>query len=163
MQDETQDTAITGGGKAVRAEGISWRRLPPATLLAALAAAAANATIYFAASALGLIPLDLPVPTPGGEQPLTVVPVVVGSAVGAIGAALVFALIGLFARRPVGLFRIVSVVVLVLSLAEPLIIPGAPVSMVLSLQAMHAAAWAVIVGLLTVLARRGDSDEARTT
>jgi hypothetical protein len=158
MHDETRGTAAAGGGKAARA-AISSGRLPAVALLAALAAAVVNAGIYFAALGLGLIPEDLPVPTPGGEQPLTVVPVVVGSATGAIGAAVVFAVIGLFSRRPVGLFRIVSVAALVLSFASPLTIPGAPLSMVLSLEAMHVAAWAVIVGLLTVLARRGDSTE----
>ena len=81
-------------------------------------------------------------------------PVVVSSVVGAIGAAIVFAIIGLFARRPVRLFRIVTTVLLVLSLATPLIIPGAPVAMILSLEVMHVVAWAVIVGLLTTMARQ---------
>jgi hypothetical protein len=43
---------------------------------------------------------------------------------------------------------------LVLSLATPLIIPGAPVAMILSLEVMHVVAWAVIVGLLTTMARQ---------
>jgi hypothetical protein len=51
-------------------------------------------------------------------------------------------------------------VALVLSLATPLTIPGAPLSMVLSLEVMHVAAWAVIVGLLTVLARRAEPSDA---
>jgi hypothetical protein len=79
-------------------------------------------------------------------------PVVVSSVVGAIGAAIVFAIIGLFARRPVRLFRIVATVVLVLSFATPPTIPGAPVAMILSLEVMHVMAWAVIVGLLTTMA-----------
>lgn len=51
-------------------------------------------------------------------------------------------------------FRIVAVVLLVLSFATPLTIPSAPLSMILSMEVMHVAAWAVIVGLLTKLARR---------
>lgn len=51
-------------------------------------------------------------------------------------------------------FRIVAVVVLVLSFATPLTIPSAPLSMILSMKVMHVAAWVAIVGLLTKLARR---------
>lgn len=154
MQNEAQDTATTGSGKIVRGEAISWMRLPVVALLAALGAAVVNAIVYFAASGLGFVSQSLPVPMPGGEQPLTVAPVVISSVVGAIGGAIVFALIGGFAKRPVRLFRIVATVALALSLAMPLTIPGAPLSMIVSLEVMHVAAWAVIVGLLTTLARR---------
>ncbi len=131
---------------------IAYGKLPWVALLAALAAAVANALVHFAASGLRFIPQSILVPTPSGEHPLTVAPVAVSSLVGAIGAAIVFAIIGLFARRPVRLFRIVATVVLVLSFATPLTIPGAPAAMILSLEVMHVVAWAVIVGLLTTMA-----------
>ena len=134
-------------------EGIAWRWLLIAAPLVALVAAAVNTIVYFAATGLGFIDRNLPVTTPGGEHPLTVTSVVVSSAVGAIGAAIVFFLIGLFVRYPVRTFRIVATVVLVLSLAMPLTISGAPAAMILSLMAMHVEAWAVSVGLLTTLAR----------
>ncbi len=133
---------------------IAYGKLPWVALLAALAAAVANALVYFAASGLGFIPQSILVPTPSGEHPLTVAPVAVSSLVGAIAAAIVFAIIGLFARRPVRLFRIVATVVLVLSFATPLTIPGAPAAMILSLEVMHVVAWAVIVGLLTTLTHK---------
>ena len=129
-------------------------------LLAALTAAVANALVYFAASGLGFIPQSILVPTPSGEHPLTVAPVAVSSLVGAIGAAIVFAIIDLFARRPVRLFRIVAAVVLVLSFAMPLTIPGAPVAMILSLEVMHVVAWAVIVGFLTTMAGQAKAANA---
>jgi hypothetical protein len=135
-------------------ERIAYRKLPWVALLAALAAAVINALVYFAASGLGFIPHSVLMPTPSGEHPLTATPVVVSSVVGAIGAAIVFAIIGLFARRPVRLFRIIAIVVLVLSFAMPLTIPGEPIAMILSLEVMHVAAWAVIVGLLTTMARQ---------
>ena len=160
MQNETHDTVHTGGEEAVRGEEISWKRLPPVALLAAFGAAVVNAIVYSAASGLGFIPQDVLVPAPGGEQPLTVAPVVIGSVVGTIGGAGVFALIGTFARRPVRMFRIVATVVLVLSLATPLTIPGAPLWMVLSLEAMHMATWAVTVGVLTTLALRTEPADA---
>ena len=155
MQNEkTRNTEATGGEKDVREEGIIWKLLPGVALLAALAAAVANALVYFAASGLGLIPRSVLIPLASGPAPLTVGPVVITSVIGAIGAAGVFALIGLFARRPIRLFRIVAAVVLVLSFAAPATIAGAPLSMILSMEVMHVVAWAVIVGLLTMLARR---------
>ena len=54
---------------------IAYGKLPWVALLAALAAAVANALVYFAASGLGLIPQSILVPTPSGEHPLTVAPV----------------------------------------------------------------------------------------
>lgn len=135
-------------------EGVSYRRLAWVAPIAALVAAAANALVYFAASALGFVTQEVLIPTPGGESPLTVAPVVVSSAAGALGAAAVLAVIGLFSRRPVRLFQITAFMVLMLSFAMPLTIPGAPVAMVLSLELMHVVAWALIVVLLTTLACR---------
>ena len=146
--------------KPASKDRVAYGKLPWVALLAALAAAVANALVYFAASGLGFIPQSILVPTPSGEYPLTVAPVAVSSLVGAIGAAIIFAIIGLFARRPVRLFRIVAIVALVLSFAMPLTIPGAPVAMILSLEVMHVAAWAVIVGFLTTMARQAKAGSA---
>jgi hypothetical protein len=162
MQNETRDKVHTGGEEVVRGERISWKRMPPVALLAALGAAVVNAIVYSGASGLGLIPQDVLVPGPGGEQPLTVALVVLGSVVGAVGGSGVFALIGTFAERPVRTFRIVAIVALAFSFASPLTIPDAPLPMVLSLEAMHVAAWAVTVGLLTTLARRTEPTHARS-
>lgn len=139
---------------------VAWRRLPIVAPLAATVAAMSNALVYYAASGLGFIPQDVLVASPGGEAPLTAGPVVISSAAGAVGAAIVFALAGLFSRRPVRTFRIAAAVALVISFVTPFTISGAPVAMVLSLETMHVVAWAVIVGLLTTLARR-EKGEAR--
>lgn len=149
-----QNTEIIGEESTVRSKGVSWRRLPGVALLAAVAAAVANALVFFAASGLGFIPENVLIPTSSGESSLTVGMVVGVSAFGAVGATVAFAVIGAFAQRPVRLFRRVAMVMLVLSFVTPLTIPGAPVAMVLSLEAMHVVAWAVISGLLTTLARR---------
>lgn len=147
-----QNTETAGSGKFAGSEKIAWIRLRGVALLAAAVATVANALIYFVASGLGTIPQGVLIPTASGETPLTVGMVAISSIIGAVGAAIVFAVIGLFSRRPVRLFRIVAVVVLVLSFAAPPTIPGAPVAMILSMEAMHVVAWAVIVGLLTTLA-----------
>jgi hypothetical protein len=89
-----------------------------------------------------------------GMSHLTVGLVATTTVIGAVGAAIVFAVIGLFARRPVRVFRIIAAVVLVLSFAMPATVPGLPVAMRLSLAVMHIVAWAVSVWLLTKLARQ---------
>lgn len=147
---ETAQNAATVSGEG----RVAWGWLVPAGLLAAVTAAVANALVYFAASGLGFISQGFLIRMTSGEMPLTVGLVAISSVVGAVGAGVVFAVIGLFARRPVRLFRTVAAVALVLSFAMPLTIPSAPAATVLSLEAMHVVAWAVIVGLLTRLARK---------
>lgn len=146
---EARNAGITAGG-------IAWRRLPLAALVAAATASIANILVYYAASGLGFISRDVLVPAAGGDSPITAGMVVASSVVGAVAAAVVFAGIGLFSRRPVRVFRIVSVAALVASLAMPLTL-AAPMPMTLALEAMHIVAWAVIVGLLTTLARKGET------
>jgi hypothetical protein len=160
MRNEMQDTGTTGSQRAVRDERISWRRLLPVALLSALLAAVANTLVYLAASGLGFIPQSVLLPSPSGEAPLTASLVATTSVMGTVGATIVFAIIGLFARRPVRLFRIVAAVALVLSLVMPATVPGMPVAMRLSLALMHVVAWVVIVGLLTTLAGRAKPTSA---
>lgn len=136
----------------VSAEGrVAWGRLAPVGLLAALVAAVANAAVYVVAAAAGAMPQEIVV---NGQGPITVSVVAALSAQGAVAATIVYALVGRFARRPVRLFRVVAVVVLVLSLVPPFTITGAPITMILALELMHVVAAVVIVGLLTTLASR---------
>ena len=151
MENAQNAATVLRGGR------VAWGRLVPVGLLAAVAAAVANALVYFVALGLGFIPQGFLIRMTSGEMPLTVGLVAITSVVGAVGAGVVFAVIGQFARRPVGLFRIVAAVALVLSFAMPLTIPDAPVTVVLSLEVMHVEAWAVIVGILT----RWASERAR--
>ena len=132
---------------------IAWSRLLWVALITALAAAAANGLVYLVATAVGAIPSDFVISGPG--TPLTLGMVVGTTVVPAILAAVVFALLGRFTKRPVRNFVVVSAVLLVLSFVTPLTIPGAPLSMVLALELMHIVAAVAIVGGLTALARRG--------
>jgi hypothetical protein len=132
---------------------LAWSRLLWVAPLSALAAALANGLVYLVGSAVGAIPSDFVISGPG--TPLTMGMVVGTTVVPAFLAAVVFALLGRFTRRPVRNFVVVSAVLLVLSFVTPLTIPGAPVSMVLALELMHIVAAVVIVGGLTALARRG--------
>ena len=134
----------------VYSEQVAVKRLLWAAPLVAVSAAAANAAVYFVASVLGMMSRDFVVQ---GSGPLTLAPVVFSSLVGAVGAAVIFAIVALLARRPLRTFRIVAAVGLVLSFAAPLTIPEAPLSMILVLELMHVVAAVIIVGILTTLAR----------
>jgi hypothetical protein len=130
-------------------ERIVLGRLLWASPLAGLAAAAANVVIYLIVSAAGAIPETVLVP--GVNQPITVPPVILNSFVPAILAGVLLALLNRFTRRPIRLFRIIAVVVLLLSFLNPFTIPGAPMAMILALNFMHVVAAAIIVGVLTTV------------
>ena len=130
-------------------ERIALGRLWWASLLAGIGAVVANVVIYFIAAAAGAIPQSVLIP--GMNQPVTVVPVIFNSFVPAILAAVLLALLNRFTRRPVRIFRIIAAVLLVLSFANPLTIPGAPLAMILALDLMHVVAAAIIAGVLTTV------------
>ena len=141
--EDTQGTPVEG-------EHVGFKRLLWAAPLAAIAAAVANAGVYFVALVLRAMPQDFLIQ---GSGPITLAPVVFSSLIGAAGAAMVFTAVALLSRRPIRTFRIVAAVVLVLSFATPLTIPGAPLSMILTLELMHVVAAVTITGMLTTLAR----------
>jgi hypothetical protein len=137
---------------SLRTEQVNVGRIPLAGLIAALGAAAANAIVYLIAAALGQMPQSYIVP--GGGMPITVLQPIISSTVGAIGATIVFALLARFTSRPITIFRIVALVVFILSFGTLLGLPGAPVGMVIALGLMHVVAAAIIVWALTTFSRR---------
>lgn len=114
--------------------------------LAGVAAAAANAVVFYVGVALGLVSESVGV---ANGEPLAVSAVVISTLVPALFGTVLFAVLGRFTRRPVRIFRIVAVVVLVLSLVTPFTIPGITAGMILVLLLMHVVAAAVITGVLT--------------
>ncbi len=108
-------TATIARENARPIEEVALRRIPLATLIAAVVGTAANVVLF-----------------------------IIGQATGAIGRI----------RRPVTVFRVVSLVILVLSFASPFTIPGVGGGFIFFLELMHIAAAAAIVWSLTTLARR---------
>ncbi len=145
--DTTQNGTDRVGGR------LRWVRLLLSALIAAPAAAAANAVVYLLASAAGAFPGDVAVGPEG--QALNLFAVISASIIGAIGAAVVLATLNLLLQRPIPVFYVVSFVVLLLSFYTPTTISGAPLAMVLTLELMHVVAAVVTVGVLTTLPRRG--------
>jgi hypothetical protein len=114
------------------------------------------ATVVNIVLALGATAL---IPGLAAFSPLGVGPIGFFTFVGALGAVIVFALLGRFARRPVRLFRIVAITVLVLSLipdilmlSQPLFPSTTPASVTV-LMCLHVVVAAICVGMLTTLGR----------
>lgn len=134
-------------------ERVAYGRLLWVGPLAGISAAAANAVVFLVASAVGAMPrIDVSGLT--GQGPITLGAVVFESFVPALLAAALFALFGRFTHRPVRNFRVLAMVLLVLSFAGPINLPKVPTVMIASLLIMHVVAAVLIVGVLTILARK---------
>ena len=132
--------------KAVTADPVTVGRLLRVGALAALLSASANAIVLAIASSL-----FGPVVTVS-DQVVTIGQVTGASATGVVGAAVVFAVIGRFARRPIVVFWGVSAVGLLISFV-PIALAGATGSSAGALALMHTVTAAINVGLLTRLGR----------
>ena len=126
---------------------IGVNRLVRYGLFAVIAASVVNAVIRVVALALFDVPAEFEL------FPLGWGPVMVTSAVGAVGATIVYGMISRYSHRPNWTFTIVAAVVLVLSfgtiLSPPPALAGAPLTVFTMLGAMHVAAAVAIVGVLT--------------
>ena len=91
--------------------------------------------------------------------PLTLMPPIIFTVIGVLGAVIVYALVGRFARNPNALFRRIALVTLVVSFVPDILVlitgfnPGTTLANVVVLMLMHIVAWAITVELLTRLTR----------
>lgn len=106
-----------------------------AGLLAAATAAAVNAVLFFIFHAAGIITDEIMVQP---NMPMTVVPVLISSILPTLIASLVFFLIEKYSQNGVKIFTIVSIILLLLSFANPFMgIPGVTVAYGIALNVMH--------------------------
>ncbi|MGL5889809.1 MAG: DUF6069 family protein [Bacteroidia bacterium] len=122
------------------------------TGLAAVTAVVINVIVYYVFKAMGGFPEDFIIPQAQG--PLTIAPVIISSLLTAIVAGLIYLLINRFTGKPQLIFRIIAIVVFLLSVYSPIAIPDAPGAMIWGLELMHLVSAAVIVWLLTVRAHK---------
>ena len=135
--------------------GINWSRYTFVALGTIGAALLANILVYYLA---GLFvrydPGFPPLATVGGTIVFTIVPAVV--------AVIIYALLLRFTRTPERIFTSLAAVVLVVSWIPDLTyipdVPGASPAQTAVLMLLHLVAAAVIVGMLTRLARTSSSD-----
>ncbi|MBC8098794.1 MAG: hypothetical protein H7Y11_05085 [Armatimonadetes bacterium] len=126
-------------------------------LLAAAIASVGNLIVYAIASALGV---TFNITPPNIPAPPFAMAVVFATVFGVLAGTLLFTLMPRFSQRPVTTWRIIAIVVLVLSLAQPLLLLGtfmtpepAAIGTVLALELMHIVAGVVTIVLLTSRAR----------
>ena len=141
--------------KTLRPERVLVGRLLRVGTLAALLSAGANAIVLAVASSL----LGTVVIPP--DETVTLGQVAGASVVGSVGAAVIFAVIGRFTRRPVRIFWGAAAVGLLLSFV-PIALAGATGSSAGTLALMHVVVAATIVGLLTKLGRKEQGVLGRT-
>lgn len=100
-------------------------------------------------SAIGVFNDTILLPKPM-SMPLTIAPVIMASAFGVLAGAGVYAILGRLTKRPVLIFRIVAIAVLLFSFLQPAIaFAGAPIGFVLGLELMHLIAGTIAIVLLT--------------
>ncbi|MDX1991007.1 MAG: DUF6069 family protein [bacterium] len=135
-----------------RSAQVDYSRLPRAVVLAAGISAIINTAIFVVGSALDLFPETVIIPA--ANQPMTVAPVIFATVFGVVAGAVVYAVLGRVVARPVQVFRILGIVVLVLSFGSPFSIPDAPAGMIAALLVMHIVAGAAAIGVLTTQAAK---------
>ncbi|MCH7659797.1 MAG: hypothetical protein IH933_04200 [Euryarchaeota archaeon] len=119
-------------------------RLAQYGLYAATVAIAVNALVLVIALGVFTVPAEY--------EPLGWMPVIASSAVGVVGATVVYGLITRISKRPKRTFVVVAALVLLVSFV-PLVSPpaelvGAPQSVLVTLGLMHVTTAAVAVGVL---------------
>ncbi len=134
--------------EAIGSERVLFGRLLRVAALAALLSAGSNVMVLLIASSL----LGAVIIPP--EETVTMGQVVAASVVGSFGSAVVFAVVGRFARRPVGVFWGIAAVGLLLSFV-PVVLAGATGTSAGTLALMHVVAAGTNVGLLTKLGQNG--------
>ncbi len=124
---------------------MAWSPLLLAALIVIVGSVIVNVLIRLIAFAI------IPIPT-GFFQLQTPAPVIAFTIFGTLGASIVFALINRFARNPMRLFRIVALVVLVLTLIPDLLLlssPTATFASVATLMTMHIVTCFICIGVFT--------------
>ncbi len=122
-------------------------------IVAGVVSAVGNLIFFFITSVAG-ISYMIPIENPDVLEPLPATVVAIASFVPAIGATILFALLGRFLSQGVRIFTIISIVFLVLSFAMPFTLPAAvPMATKIALNVMHVISGVAIVGVLLKLGK----------
>lgn len=94
-----------------------------------------NSILFYLGKAAGALPDTVLIPNQ--NAPITIVPIIISSIVPSIIAGLVMALINKFSSKPKKIFNIIAIILVILSFANPFMIPQVPMAMVVVLNLMH--------------------------
>ena len=140
----------------LQTETVATSKLLPAAAVGAGIAAVGNLMVFWVLpSLLGASPIQVQMGPPGPDAALAdlnAVMVIVASVLPAFIAAGVLALLGRFTARPFTVFRVIGVVVLLMSFAPFTLMPM-PTGTIITLAVMHIIAAVAIVGALDRRAR----------
>lgn len=133
---------------------VAARRLPIAAVVAAIAAVIGNLLVF----ALAKTALDMPLAIPmGGSgapvEPLGATPVIIASALPALGAAFLLWGLDRYVARPMRIFQVIALLFLALSMLGPWTLPVEVATKVV-LSVMHIVAGIAIVGTLVTMSRK---------
>lgn len=121
---------------------LNFKQAFMAGLMAAGVATIVNAILFFVFHQIGIISDNIFI-QPG--QPMTIVPIIISSIVPTLIAALVFFLLEKFTKNGFKIFRVIAIVLMVLSFMNPFMgIPGVTIGYAVVLNIMHV----VVVGAL---------------
>ncbi|UOY92429.1 DUF6069 family protein [Ectobacillus sp. JY-23] len=124
---------------------IVGKKLVLTSLITIFVAVVINTLVYWIATTLGAFPDDLIIEM--AKAPMTLPPVIVSTIVGMLGGILVFWVFSFIFRRTfVKVFRIVAVIVLLLSFVTPFSVPDATVAFIIALNVMH-----IVAGILVII------------
>ena len=126
----------------------SRKSLTLAALVGAWLAAACNYLLYLVYYATGIIPWNML--SPGRGVSITPRLVLFVSVGGALGGALLYAIIEKVSANPVRTFKLIAGVILILSFAAPLMIETFTTSLMVGLDLMHVVVFASTLWALTV-------------
>lgn len=114
---------------------LNFKQVTTAGLMAAVVSATINSVLFFLFKSLGWITDDIFVQP---NQPLTLAPVIISSVVPTLLASLVFFLFEKYTQNGFKIFSIISIVLMLLSLAMPFTgIPNVTTMYALALEPMH--------------------------
>lgn len=131
----------------------SGMSLVKAAGLGAVLAGAANSLLYLIYYMIGIIPWNMLSPGRGVSiTPRLVLAVSIG---GALGGALLYAIIRRIAVHPARMFKRVAGVLLILSFAAPLMMETFTPGLMVALDLMHVVVFASTVWAMTVWPQRG--------
>lgn len=133
-------------------EKLKFNAIFMAGLKAGIASIALNAILFYAFHAAGVLTDDIMI-QPG--QPLTVVPVLMSSLIPSLIGACVFFLFERFSNNGWRNFRILALVLFLLTLANPFMgIPGVTTGYAIVLDVMHVVVAGSLIYFLSALQRK---------
>jgi hypothetical protein len=135
---------------------LNFKQAIMAGLIAAGAATVINSILFFIFHSAGII-VDTILIQP--NQPMTIVPIIISSIVPTLIATLVFFLLEKFTKNGFKIFRIISIILLVLSFVNPFMgIQGVTIGYAIVLNIMHVVVVAALLYFISKSVKKNSAN-----